>query len=186
MIAAGVVARARRGHPRVAFSLFTGQPPTRSSSATSRATRSCTARSAWTCPATSAPPSASSSRSSRASPTSRPSRPRSTRSSIGSSASATERRAGLQRQHQAVVRRRARIQRRRAARSRRRVESPDAHLEDARFLALVSVKDEAVAQAWFDGAIADAASGSERRPRPTTARRSTISSGRTSRPARTR
>jgi hypothetical protein len=42
------------------------------------------------------------------------------------------------------------------------LESPDAAMDDARFLALVSVKDEAAALAWFDAAIADAASGSER------------------------
>jgi hypothetical protein len=42
------------------------------------------------------------------------------------------------------------------------VESPDPNLEEARFLGLVSVKDEAAALAWFDSAIADAQSGSER------------------------
>lgn len=42
------------------------------------------------------------------------------------------------------------------------VESPDAHLEEARFLGLVSVKDEAAALAWFEAAVADMASGSER------------------------
>lgn len=42
------------------------------------------------------------------------------------------------------------------------VESPEAHLEDARFLAIVSVKDEATALAWFEAAIADMDSGSER------------------------
>ena len=35
-------------------------------------------------------------------------------------------------------------------------------LEDARFLGLVSIKDEAAALAWFEAAIADAESGSER------------------------
>jgi hypothetical protein len=35
-------------------------------------------------------------------------------------------------------------------------------LEEARFLGLVSVKDEAAALAWFEGAIADGASGAER------------------------
>lgn len=42
------------------------------------------------------------------------------------------------------------------------VESPDPDFDEARFLGLVSVKDEAAALAWFESAIADAESGSER------------------------
>lgn len=42
------------------------------------------------------------------------------------------------------------------------VESPDPNFDEARFLGLVSVKDEAAALAWFESAIADAESGSER------------------------
>jgi hypothetical protein len=39
--------------------------------------------------------------------------------------------------------------------------SPDGSMDDARFLALLSVKDEALALAWFDSVIAEAGSGSE-------------------------
>ncbi len=42
------------------------------------------------------------------------------------------------------------------------VDSADPNLEEARFLGLVSVKDEAAARAWFESAIADGESGSER------------------------
>jgi len=41
------------------------------------------------------------------------------------------------------------------------VESPDASMDEARFLALLSVKDEATALAWFDSVIAEAGSGSQ-------------------------
>jgi hypothetical protein len=41
------------------------------------------------------------------------------------------------------------------------LESPDASMDDARFLALLSVKDEATALAWFDSVIAEAGSGSQ-------------------------
>lgn len=42
------------------------------------------------------------------------------------------------------------------------LESPDARMDAARFLALLSVKDEATALAWFDSVIVEAGSGSQR------------------------
>ena len=68
---------------------------------------------------------------------------------------ATERRADLHDGHQAVVRRRARVQRRaaaaRAVASERRTRTV---VGSFRALALLSIKDPALAQAWFDAAIA--------------------------------
>lgn len=42
------------------------------------------------------------------------------------------------------------------------LQAPDASMDDARFLALMSVKDEATTLAWFDSVIAEAESGSQR------------------------
>ena len=121
--------------------------PRRSCSATSRPTASPTASSASTCPATSARRSASSCRSSRASPIRRRSRPSSTRSSIASISRGHRRQADVHQGHQAVVRRPARVRDRTdpdaAATPRERSAS------DARALMLLSVKDAALAQAWF-------------------------------------
>ena len=115
----------------------------------------CTASSASTCPATSAATSASSCRSSRASPTRRRSRPSSTRSSTSSSRT----RPNGKQTYTADIKPwfggelafsvgpAARRRRARQGRPIGRSARPAA-------LVLVSIKDQALAQAWFDAAIA--------------------------------
>ena len=65
-----------------------------------------------------------------------------------------QQRTDLHGEHQALVRRRARVQRRAVAARAGSVERRTQFLGSSRALALVSIKDQALAQAWFDAAIA--------------------------------